>query len=173
MLREVNTAADKARALEEDLEDEPERAELLPGVADAWREAGDHARAAELLAEAIDLGVEDLGTTRVALARELFELGRATEARAALDDLHDDPHDGPEPFDRAANLLRDFGQFAEAVTWYEFAIARMDSDDEPARSYVILGRRQVRKKLGLPPDELDDLVEPLEREMRGFTKRDR
>jgi tetratricopeptide (TPR) repeat protein len=161
----VNTAGDEARLLEEELEDFPEdRDELLLEAAKAWHRAGNHHRAIELLTEATDLDGEDGSTAKVVLAEVLFELGRDDEARAQLDSLRKDWPDSPDPLHDAALLMRRRGEFDQALVWFDLAIARMD-DDEVADSYVTVGRRGVRRKLGLPPDDLDDSVAHLERHL--------
>jgi Flp pilus assembly protein TadD len=158
-------AADEARLLEEELEEYPDdREDLLMEVAKAWREAGNHGRAIELLTEAAELGVEDGDCPRVLLAGVLFDAGRDDEARAALHALRKSWPDSPEPYHQAADLMRTRGEFSEALTWFDLAVARLDAD-ERAHSYITVGRRQVRRRLGLPPDDLDTSVEHLERHL--------
>lgn len=158
-------AADEARLLEEELEENPnDREALLLGVAKAWREAGDHGRAIELLTEAVELDVEDGDCPRVLLAEVLFDAGRDDEARAQLHALRLSRPDSPEPYHQAADLMRKRGEFAEALTWFDLAVARLDPD-ERARSYLTVGRLQVRRRLGLPPDDLDTSVAHLDRHL--------
>lgn len=171
MLPRVNSFADKARLLEEELEDYPdERDDLLLEVAHAWREAGNHDRAIELLTEAAELGGEEGATARVSLAEVLFDLDRGDEARAQLEALRREPLDSPEPFDLAADLMRKRGEFEEALMWFDLAVAQLDAD-EVTRSYITVGRRQVRRRLGLPPDDLDDAVEQLDRDLNDIVRR--
>lgn len=167
----VNTAGDEARLLEEELEDYPdERDEILLEAAEAWRRAGNHDRAIELLTEATALDGEDGSTAKVVLAEVLFERGRDDEARAQLDSLRKDWPDSPEPLHAAADLMRRRGEFDQALIWFDLAVARLDAD-EVADSYVTVGRRGVRRKLGLPPDDLDDSVEHLDRHLDDVVRR--
>jgi tetratricopeptide (TPR) repeat protein len=164
-------AADEARLLEEELEENPDdRQDLLMGVAKAWREAGNHDRAIELLTEAAELGVEDGDCPRVLLAEVLFEIGRDDEARAQLRALRKSWPDSPQPYDQAADLMRKRGEFAEALTWYDLAIARLDAD-ERADSYITVSRLRVRRRLGLPPDDLDTSVDHLDRHLDEIVRK--
>lgn len=164
-------AANEARLLEEELEENPhDREALLIGVAKAWREAGNHDRAIELLTEAVELDVEDSDCPRVLLAEVLFDLGRDGDARAQLHALRQSRPDSPEPYDQAADLLRKRGEFAEALAWFDLAVARLDPD-ERAQSYLTVGRLQVRRRLGLPPDDLDTSVEHLDRHLDDIVRR--
>jgi tetratricopeptide (TPR) repeat protein len=163
-------AADKARRLEQELEDDPEdRDDVLLEAADAWRSAGDPNRAIQLLTEAI--GGENTDRARVVLAEVLFGLGREDEARAQLDALRKSWPESADLLDEVAMLLDHRGELEEALTWYELALARLEDDDERATSYISVGRRRVRRKLGLPEDDLDAAVEHLERQMDDFVRK--
>jgi tetratricopeptide (TPR) repeat protein len=117
----------------------------------------------ELLTEAI--GGESTNSARVALAEVLFGLNRVDEARVELDALRKSWPDSPDLLDDVATLLERRGELEEALTWYNLAIARLEDDDERADSYISVGRRRVRRKLGLPEDDLDAAVEHLERHL--------
>ncbi|MEV6242140.1 tetratricopeptide repeat protein [Lentzea sp. NPDC051838] len=155
-------ATEKARLLDEDLEEDREG--FLMDAARAWREAGDHFRAIALLTEAIELGIEDSDHPRVLLAEILFDLGQDDTARTQLRALRKTWPDDPSPYDQAGDLMRKRGEFEEALNWYDLAVARLDANDKTLSVYA-LGRRQMRQKLGLPEDDLDALAEPLQRQM--------
>jgi hypothetical protein len=159
-------AADEARLLEEDLEDcsPDERGDFLMEAAAAWRRAGNHERAIQLLTEAVEFGAEGHDSPAVVLAEVLFGLGRDDEARAALRDLRKTWPDSPEPYDQAGDLMRKRGELEEALNWYDLAVARLDPDEQDD-SYVTVHRYEVRRTLGLPPDDLDEAIEPLARRM--------
>jgi tetratricopeptide (TPR) repeat protein len=165
-------AADEARRLEEELEDYPDdRDEVLLEAAKAWQRAGNHTRAIALLTEAAELG-EDTGFARVSLAESLFAVDRADEARAQLDALRKSWPDSPEVLHDAALLMEKRGAPEEALTWYDLGVARLDSD-ERTDSYLTVGRRRVRRALGLPEDDLDASVEHLERHMDDVVRKAR
>lgn len=162
-------AADEARRLEEELEDEQEdRDDVLLEAAKAWQRAENHNRAIELLTEVVTFG-EDTGSARVSLAESLFAVGRTDEARAQLDVLRKSWPESPDVLNDAAWLMERRGELEEALTWFDLAIARLDTD-EVAESYVTVGRRRVRRRLGLPPDELDKSVEHLDRDMDALVR---
>lgn len=164
-------AADEARLLEQHLKDFPdERDELLLDAAQAWRAAGNHDRAGELLTEAIGLGGELGGNARVALAGVLFELDRVDEARAQLAELREHRPDSPTPCLLAAELMRERGELEEALTWYDYAVAMLP-EDEPDDACVALGRCRVRRELGLAPDALDESVAELDRQVDRTARR--
>jgi tetratricopeptide (TPR) repeat protein len=161
-------AADEARRLEQELEDDPEdRDDVLLEAADAWRRAGNPGRAIKLLDEAI--GGENTDRARVALAEILFRLGREDEARAQLDALRKSWPESPEVLDAVAFLLEKRGELEEALVWYDLAIARLDPDDRA--DVIAADRRGVRQRLGLPEDELDVEVEPLARRLEEALQR--
>ncbi|MFC3893288.1 tetratricopeptide repeat protein [Lentzea rhizosphaerae] len=161
-------AADKARRLEQELEDDPEdRDDLLLEAADAWRWAGNPGRAIKLLDEAI--GGENTDRARVALAEILFRLDREDEARAQLDALRKSWPESPEVLGDVAFLLEKRGELEEALVWYDLAVARQDPADQP--DVITAGRREARQKLGLPEDELDVEAEPLARRMEEALQR--
>lgn len=169
-MRTRDDEAELARAFESDLEEYPdERGEILTEAAGAWRRAGNHDRAIELLTEAVSLGGQDGGVARVELADLLFELGRDDEARAQLDALRKNRPNSAMPFHLAAELMEERGAYKEALTWFNFAVARLGSQELEAAhnrmSYagcVVAGRRGVRRELGLPPDQLDEVSDAQE-----------
>jgi hypothetical protein len=160
-------AADKARLLDEDLEEDREG--FLLDAARAWREAGDHGRAIELLTEAIELGIEDYDHPRVLLAEVLFELGQDDEARAALRALRKTWPDYPEPYEQAGDLMRKRGELEEALNWYDLAVAQEESPTLPEQP-LAMDRRAVRQELGLPEDDLDKAAEPAARRFEEIVR---
>ncbi len=158
-------AADEARILEEELEDDPEdRDDLLLEAARAWQRAGEHNRAIWLLREAVMAGGEVADAARVVLAGVLFDAGQDDEAWAELDALRKSWAESPQTLHDAALLMEKRGEPEKALIWYDLAVAREDPD-ELADSCIAVGRRQVRRKLGLPEDDQDAEVEPLERRL--------
>ncbi|HEX8866565.1 MAG TPA: tetratricopeptide repeat protein [Lentzea sp.] len=150
-------AIDKARLLDEDLEEDREG--FLMAAAKAWREAGDHHRAIELLTEAAELGVEDYDHPRVLLAEVLFDLGQDDEARAQLRAMRKTWPDVPDPYAQAGDLMRKRGELEEALNWYDLAVAQ-ESLPRLADLPLAWNRREVRHQLGLPEDDLDKAAEP-------------
>ena len=65
--------------------------------------------------------------------------------------------------------MRNRSEFEEALNWYDLAIARQDPD-ERSDNFAAVNRRMVRRKLGLPPDDLDASVEHLERHLDDIVR---
>lgn len=177
----TKTAADIAAELEAELEHYPdERGQILIEAAQSWHRAGDHDRAVALLTQAIALGGEDGGNARVDLAQVLFDLDRVEQAQAQLDELRHQRPSSPAPYHLAAELLEDRGEYQQALTWFNMAVARLTEQEMADRdtefgflSYannVVAGRRRVRHALGMPPDELDESVKALSEQAKDLAR---
>ncbi|WP_054814778.1 SEC-C metal-binding domain-containing protein [Nocardia arizonensis] len=164
--------ATQAAELEAELDLYPDqRGEILLEAAQYRHRAGNHARAIELLTEAIRTGGEDGGNARVALAEVLFDLGRDTDARTELDTLRHNRTESPVPYHMAAELLEERGDHQQALTWFNMAVSRLTDEDMAETgtefgflSYannVLAGRRRIRRALGMPPDQLDETAQSL------------
>jgi SEC-C motif len=173
----VVTTADEAAALEAEAEEYPdERGGILLEAAEAWRSAGQSDRARELLARLICEGGEDGCVARFTLAESYFEDGRVDEAYAELERLAREAALTEGPCTFVAELLVERGDLDGALRWYDRAVARLDSEDLEAlrgpegwmqvSSVMLRGRREVRRRLGLPADATDEIapLAPLQRQ---------
>ena len=158
-----------ARELEAEALDYPEeRGQILLEAAAAWIRAGEPQRGTQLLQELIDTGGEDGCYARVELAEALLNDGQVAAAHDCLAGLARDPalHDGH--CEMAAALLAERGDLAEALRWYDRLVARLRPEQiEVLRrrdgwaqltAIPLRGRREVRRKLGLPADAMDEIV---------------
>jgi tetratricopeptide (TPR) repeat protein len=158
-----NTAAELAARIEADLDEFPdERGEILLEAAEQWHRAGQHDRAIARLEDVVALGGEDGEHAQVALADMLFDLGQVEQAHAQLDTLRQSRPSSAGPCHLVGELLEEYGEFEQALTWFNMAISRLTEEEMAARSQVlsyagniVAGRRRVREALGLPSDELD------------------
>jgi tetratricopeptide (TPR) repeat protein len=172
----AETLMSEAAALEAEADEYPDdRGEILLEAARAWRRAGAKARADELMTEIIAAGGEDGCYARFERAEACFEDGNGDEAHAELDRLARDPalHDGHCTI--VAELLAEREDLEGALRWYDRAVARLTSEQIDAlrkpdgwaqmSSVMIRCRHDVRRRLGLPADTIDDIVltAPLER----------
>jgi len=165
----ANQAAARAAAIEADAEKYPdERAELLLEAAEAWRAAGQLDRARKLLAELIAAGGEDGCYARCDLAAVEFEAGADSEAYAELARLARDPDLSEGQCTLVAELLAERGDLPAALEWYDRAVARLTPDELEAlrgpdgwmkmSSVMVRARREVRRQLGLPADNTDEIA---------------
>jgi tetratricopeptide (TPR) repeat protein len=165
----VVATVDVAAALEAEAEEYPdERGEILLEAAEAWRRAGRSDRARELLARLILEGGDNGCSARFTLAESYFEDGRVDEAYAELERLARDAALTEGPCTFVAELLAERGDLEGALRWYDRAVARLDSEDlEVLRgpdgwmqvsSVMLRGRREVRRRLGLPVDFTDEIA---------------
>jgi tetratricopeptide (TPR) repeat protein len=163
------TKVDEAAALEAEAEEYPdERGEILLEAAVAWRAAGRPERARELLGQLVAGGGEDGCFARTELADGYFSDGADEAAYAELALLSREPalHDGH--CELVADLLAERGDLPDALKWYDRAVARLtpetldglsDSDSWLQPSSIMLrNRRDVRRRLGLTPDAMDEMA---------------
>ncbi|MFC6884721.1 MULTISPECIES: tetratricopeptide repeat protein [Actinomadura] len=93
------------------------RANVLLRAGEQWQHAGDHAKAAELYRRALEDGGETYGDPRAYLADALFELSRADEARALVEQIRADQPRDPEVYRTVAEVLYAQGDPAGAHDW--------------------------------------------------------
>src|SRR2546421_4501812 len=172
---------DEAAALEAEAEEHPEeRGEILLEAAAAWRRAGRAERASELLAELVAAGGEDGCYARFELAEGYFEDGAVGEAYAELTALSREAALNDGHCTMAAELLAERGDLEDALQWYDRAVARLTAEEIEAlrdpggwmqmSSVMVRGRREVRRRLGVPADVTDELASaaPLQRAPVGL-----
>ncbi|MDT0202648.1 SEC-C domain-containing protein [Nocardioides sp. AE5] len=157
-----------------------EAGELLMEAAHQWRLGDDATRAHALLEQVRDLGGEDAAYACVTLADLAFEEGDDDQAHAWLAEAEEVLNDNSGAAEMAGELLAEYGRYAEALRWFDLAIglygaeavAQLRNSDLPSpMAPMFLGRRDVRRELGLAPDEYDDLAEELRRRGREFGER--
>lgn len=161
--------AHEAVELERDAEEYPdERGEILLEASTAWRRAGNHSRADQLLESLVEAGGEDAAYARVELASNALDKGDRAAAAAALDGLAKDPalHDGHCQL--AAELLASHDDLSGALRWYDRVVARLPDEQLAAldgpngwlsfAAIPLRARRHLRDQLGFPPDAVDERV---------------
>jgi tetratricopeptide (TPR) repeat protein len=173
----VVATVDEAIALEPEAEEYPdERGEILLEAAAAWRRAGRADRARELLEQLAAEDGEDCCFARYNLAEGYFEDGAVDEAYAELERLAREAALTEGACTFVAELLTERGDLEGALRWYDRAVARLDPEDLQAlrgsegwmnlSSIMIRGRREVRHRLGLTVDAMDEIapLAPFERQ---------
>lgn len=168
-MRTRSQESELAEGLEADAAEYPdERGEILVEAVTAWRRAGRPDRAYELLDQLVADGGPDGCFARAQRIDYLYEDGRDEEAAPELAALARDPALDDAPCQMVAELFAERRELERAAAWYDRSVARLSDaaiealrGPEAAFSYasiVVRGRRDVREALGLPPDQMDELV---------------
>ncbi|TYK51460.1 tetratricopeptide repeat protein [Actinomadura decatromicini] len=111
------SAARRLSELAESVSGGVSRANVLLRAGEQWQHAGDHGKAAELYRKALDDGGETYGDPRAYLADALFELNRADEARALVEQIRADRPRDPEVYRAVAEVLYAQGDATGAHEW--------------------------------------------------------
>jgi SEC-C motif len=143
---------------------DPRAGELIEQAEEIQR-LGGHDAALELLDRAIVIGSADAGYAMAARAMSFYQLGRPGDARAELEALRKHRPFSAIAFHLAAEAAEMNGDERLALRWFDMALSRCAdqmglgerSEAEMAGqvAMLVLGRRRVRRSLGLPPDDLD------------------
>jgi tetratricopeptide (TPR) repeat protein len=163
------------------------RAKVLLRAGEQWQHAGDHEKAADLYRQAIEDGGEVYGDPRAYLADALFELGKADEARALIEEIRVDAPRDPEVHRCVSEVLYAHGDLAGAHEWAtagaDVVLAIRDRgesvvqveqgeqgpvDDEAealsaedSLEALLRLRYRARLDLGQPEDEYDAMLDDL------------
>ncbi|GAA3443573.1 tetratricopeptide repeat protein [Planomonospora venezuelensis] len=134
------------------------RAAILVLAAEAWRQAGQPARALDCFQRAVDDGGETGADPRAGIADTLFELDRPDEAREVIGALRGGGEVSPATALTVAETLAAYGHLREAHVWATEG-ARAAARDSGERAALLRTRYLIRVDLGLPEDELDALLD--------------
>jgi hypothetical protein len=166
--------------------------------AEAWLRAGDQwllADDAPAAASAFQMAIADGGTAsvdpRVPLARALFQLGEADDARALIATLRAEGRSDPRACDLVAELLVEYNDPRGALDWATAGVElclrgagregerapgteplpgrrlasvpshRQRSDDENELRMLLSLRYRIRNDLGLPEDRYDEMLDEI------------
>lgn len=171
----ANADVVRAEKLEQEALEFPEqRGEILLEAAVAWRRAGEIPRAVTMMTEIAAGGGEDGCFARCELVETYLATGEDAKAEAELLALSHDPELHEGHCEMAAELLAEHGELERAAHWYDRAVARLSDDQlEALKSgegwaaqlggHLVRSRRELRRRLGLAPDVLDELITSLPR----------
>lgn len=171
-IRAAEEAVELALDAEDRAEKHPEhRAELLLEAAEAWQQAGELDRAAELCTEVIGFGGQEGQIARLGLASIWFNQERDDDARAMLEAVLADGPPYALVYQAGAELYAEIGDLDQALVWYDRAYeqlmdqdqsGQLDDEDFVADAHeILIGRSLVREDLGLERDELDQAASAL------------
>ncbi|MFB9894559.1 tetratricopeptide repeat protein [Planobispora takensis] len=134
------------------------RAVILILAAEAWRQAGQPARALDCFQRAVDDGGDTGVDPRAGIADTLFELERPKEAREVIAAIRERGEVSPATALTVAETLAAYGDPREAHVWAtEGAVAAAPDSEE--RVALLRVRYLIRVDLGLPEDEMDALLD--------------
>jgi tetratricopeptide (TPR) repeat protein len=169
------TAAAQAAELEAlALEYPEEREEILIDAAGEWSMAGEHERALALYQQLLETGCEAPHLVEAYRITELWEAGQVEQAREAATRLRQQHPKDAGAWNFVAETFEANGEPQEAADWFTAGIAHLlgaatpltlASVDAAADRYgiemLIIGRHRVRRLLGQPHDDADELADEL------------
>lgn len=164
------THAEQATRLQATAAESPEyRGTLWIEAACAWRRAGQPDRAARLLNELIAAGGEDGCYARTQRIEFLIDDRNWPQAETELAVLAREADLHETHCTLIAELLLAHDQLTGAARWYDRALTRLTPDvlaqlrgprgwAQLAAVVMLRGRKDLRARLGLPPDAGDELI---------------
>ncbi|GIH80426.1 hypothetical protein [Planobispora longispora] len=134
------------------------RAAILVLAAEAWRQAGQPARALDCFQRALEDGTEVGVDPRTGIADTLFELEQPGEAHEVIKAIKADGDVSPVTALAVAETLAAYGEPHEAHVWATEG-ARAAAPGSGEHAALLRVRYLIRVDLGLPEDELDALLD--------------
>lgn len=154
-----------------------DREELLREAADAWRSAGEHDRALALYRRLLDPeagGCEEPDVVDAWRVDTLWEAGREEEARAAAAAFRARHTGDAAAWSIVAGVFEYAEETATAAEWYTSGVTHAlgagasvtadlvaASGDSFGLEELLIGRHRVRRLLGEPHDDWDDVADEL------------
>ncbi|MEV7871726.1 SEC-C domain-containing protein [Streptomyces sp. NPDC088124] len=180
-VRRVYSAAEAAAEMEADAERYPEaREELLHDAAGEWSAAGEHGRAVAVYERLLADGPAAPELTEAYRIGALWDAGREAEARAAATDLRRSRIKDAGAWNAVAELFEAKGEYRAAAEWFTAGITQALGATTPLASVgdrgtgdddvdmLVIGRHRVRRRLGEPHDDGDELAHELHQGRDGF-----
>ncbi|ABW15803.1 conserved hypothetical protein [Parafrankia sp. EAN1pec] len=105
-------------------------------------------------------GVADIDP-RVWLHDALVRKGDEAEATTLRAEIKSSRSTNPDVYAAVAETLAEHGRQQEALTWFTMGFHRCQDADVPVYMLhlLLIGRRAIRRNLGFPPDELDEIAD--------------
>ncbi|WP_416982988.1 SEC-C metal-binding domain-containing protein [Streptomyces sp. T028] len=172
------TPAQDAEECERLAEQYPEdREELLREAADAWRSAGEHDRALALYERLLDPesgGCQEPDVVDAWRIHTLWDAGREDEGRAAASSFRARHPRDAEAWSLVAEIFECADETATSAEWYTTGVTHAlgagapvtadvveDFRDSFGLKQLLIGRHRVRRQLGEPHDDWDDVADEL------------
>ena len=144
-------------AAQPELHGEVTAATLLVSAGGQYGLADDFDEAVRCYRAAIEDGGETDIDPRVWLHDALMRKGDTAEAEQIREELRKSRSTNPDVYGAVADTLSSFGQDQEAHTWYTMGYHRCSGAPVPEfmLDLLLVGRRNVRRKMSYPVDDLD------------------
>jgi len=139
--------------------DEVSTADLLVGAGEQFALAGDHARALDAYRAAADCEVSTSPDARGFMVQALLDLGHTREAEQVSEELRRGRPATPETYQLVGEAWEAVGDLNRANRWLTRGVLLAESQaDMTAWAMLLLGRLRVRRAVGFPPDDHDQMA---------------
>ncbi|MET8214173.1 tetratricopeptide repeat protein, partial [Streptomyces sp. NPDC005373] len=169
------TYATQAEELEALAREYPEdREEILVEAAGSWNDAEEYDRALALYQQLLDTRCEQPHLIEAYRISTLWDAGRTEEAREAASVLRRQHPTDPDAWNFVAEALESAGELHDAADWFTAGTTHLLGPATPATrtavehtadpdgiEMLVIGRHRVRRRLGQPHDDLDNLADEL------------
>ncbi|MFJ5035900.1 SEC-C metal-binding domain-containing protein [Streptomyces sp. NPDC088560] len=148
--------------------------ELLTEAAEFYGRAGQHDRALALYQQVLDGDCEDPHLIQAFRIDALWNAGRTDEACEAAKDLRRQHPTDAGPWEIVAEMFEVADHLHDAVDWFTAAVTHLlgpatpltidavrDAPDAGGIEMLVTSRHRVRRRLGQPCDDLDQLAHDL------------
>lgn len=176
--REAAAAAESERLAEQYPDD---REEILLEAADQWSHAGKHDRALSIYDRLLDGDCDSRDLVEAARISALWDAGRHDRAGEAAARFRQRGGRDGHAWNIVAEMYETADELDTAAEWYTAGITRIvgaaspltadtvaDCDDPLGVETLVIGRHRVRRLLGYPHDQGDDLADDLHRDRSGI-----
>jgi predicted Zn-dependent protease len=155
--------------------DEVNAAQLLVLAGEQFARAGDDHEAARVLRRAVATGEPVVPDVRCYLHHALLAIGEVEAARELADGIRRERPADADVYLFIGEDLEVHGDLRSAHRWLTLgartALADVDDADTldafdaaSGAAFLLTARKRVREVLGMPPDDWDELVPPLDRD---------
>ncbi|MFJ2008615.1 SEC-C domain-containing protein [Streptomyces chartreusis] len=148
--------------------------EILTEAAEFYNRAGRHEKALALYQEILDGDCEEPHLVQAFRIDALWDAGQRDEAREAARDLRREHPADAGPWNIIAETFETADELNDAADYFTAGVTRLlgpatpltvdavrDAPDSTGIEMLVIGRHRVRRRLGQPHDDLDQLAHDL------------
>ncbi|MGY4967430.1 SEC-C metal-binding domain-containing protein [Streptomyces sp. 900105245] len=157
--------------------------EILTEAAERWSDAGEHDRALALYEQLLESEPDDPHLIEAFRINTLWDAGLIEQARTAAAQLRRRHPKDAGVFNIVAEMFEAHDQLDDAAEWFTAGLtqlmgpaapmnlAAVDGHHDPGGIEMLaIGRHRVRRLLGRPHDDADDLADELHRDRRTLLR---